>query len=508
MNQNVQPVGKDKPKRTYTVPECILAWLTYLCAFLFCKAFPVREYPLGGLALVILLYCGTAVLLEIKGNKLRAYPIAIGLSSIVLACVPVLSANIFLNFFSYGYAILTYPYFVYVCVGKKNFSPILLLDYARALCVLPFCALNGLFGALFMGKAKGSGKWIGRILLGVILSCVPTFIVGALLEYDSGFTNLIKEIFSIKIGDLFTHLFHLLLAIPMGIAIFSVYVSSADGLGEEFVTETSLAETRRSVRVLSSVTVLTAVLPLVFVYVVFFISQWKYYVSGFTGVLPEDFSYAEYAREGFFQLCIVSVINFIIILAAAFFIRRKDERSPVILKLITTVLSVFTLILISTAISKMVLYINRFGLTRLRVYSTWFMILLAVLFVLAAVSMYVKRFKPVLASVLVCLAFFSVLALSCPDTLIAEYNVDRYLDGTLETVDIEAMYELGDAAVPAMIRLYENMPENADQTMKNGISGYLKGLSHKEISFFSFDLPTYRANRALSRIFYLTDGKE
>ena len=72
MNQNVQPVGKDKLKRAYTVPECILAWLTYLCTFLFCKAFPVREYPLGGLALVILLYCGTAVLLAIKGNKLRA----------------------------------------------------------------------------------------------------------------------------------------------------------------------------------------------------------------------------------------------------------------------------------------------------------------------------------------------------------------------------------------------------------------------------------------------------
>lgn len=506
MNQNVQPIGNEKSKRAYTVPECILAWLTYLCAFLFCKAFPVREYPLGGLILVAALYIGTAVLLALLGNKLSAYPVAIGASAILLAAAPVLSANPFLNFFSYGYAILSYAYFVYASIGKKTFSSVLLLDYARALVVLPFRSLGGLFGALFMGRAKGSGKWIGRILLGVILSCVPTFIVGALLEYDSGFTNLMKEIFSIEIGDLFTHLFHLVLALPIGIAVFSVYVSSSDGLGEDMVTEASLTDFRRQFRLLSSVSALTAVLPLLFVYVVFFISQWKYYVSGFTGVLPEDFSYAEYAREGFFQLCFVSVINFVIIIAVTLCIRRKDERPPIALKLITTVLSVFTLILISTAISKMVLYIEHFGLTRLRVFSTWFMILLAVLFILAAVSMYVKRIKTVLVSVLVCLAFFSVLALSCPDTLIAEYNVDRYLDGTLETVDIDAMYELRDAAVPAMVRLYENMPKDASVELKLDLYDYLEENLQdygEKTSFFSFDLPAYRAKNALSRVYHL-----
>jgi hypothetical protein len=134
------------------------------------------------------------------------------------------------------------------------------------------------------------------------------------------------------------------------------------------------------------------------------------------------------------------------------------------------------------------------------------MILLAVLFVFAAVSMYVKRFKPVLASVLVCLAFFSVLALSCPDTLIAEYNVDRYLDGTLEAVDIEAMYELGDAAVPAMVRLYENILGTATHELKLDLYDYLeeKFYECKETTgFFSYNLPAGRARNALSRIYNL-----
>ncbi|MBO5111615.1 MAG: DUF4173 domain-containing protein [Clostridia bacterium] len=502
MNETVESTVQ-KPMRAYKIPECILAWLTYLCAFLFCTAFPVGEYPLGGLLLVALLYIGTAILLTVAKIKLRAYPIAVGVSAILLSAVPMLSANSFLSFFAYGYAILTYCYFVYVATGQKSFSAVLLMDYVRALFVLPFRSLRALFSALFMGRGKGSGKVIGRILLGAFLALVPTLIVGLLLSYDSGFSRLIDNIFSIKLGDLFTHLFHLLLAIPMGMAVFSVYASATDGLGEDTVTEESLADTRRRFRILSSVTVLTAVLPLLFVYVVFFVSQWKYYVSGFTGILPEDFSYAEYAREGFFQLCAVSVINFILILIATLFIRRKDDRPPLVLKLVTTVLSVFTLILISTAISKMVLYIDRFGLTQLRVYATWFMLLLAVLFILTATSMYVKRFKPVLVSVLVCLAFFSILALSGPDAQIAEYNVDRYLDGSLEDVDVIAMYDLDDAAVPAMVYLYENMPDTADEMLRNKVTDYLRGQLHevdKNSGIFTFDLPAYRARKALSRI--------
>ena len=506
MNENTPKI--EKLSRTYRLPECILAWLTYLSAFLFCCVFPVGDAPLGGLFLSVFLYGGSAVLFVILKKKLRLYSVAVGLSAILLSAVPVISANGFLNFFAYTYTILTYAYFVYTVIGKKSFSSLLLLDYARALFVLPFRSFRALFGALFMGRGKGSGKIIGWVFLGVLLALVPTLVVGLLLSYDAGFTQLTDKIFRIEVGDLFTNLFRLVLAIPMGMAAFSIYVSADEGMGEETVTVERLADVRRSFRLLPALTVLTAVIPLLFVYAVFFISQWQYYVSGFTGVLPENFSYAEYAREGFFQLCAVSVINFVIILVAALLIRRRDERPPMVLRIVTTVLSFCTLILISTAISKMVLYIDRFGLTRLRVYATWFMLLLAVLFILAAVSMFVKRLKPVLVSVLVCLVFFSVLALSGPDALIAEYNVDRYLDGTLSDVDIGAMYELGDSAVPAMVRLYENMPDTADEKLKSQMADYLLSLQHEELPFFSFDLPSYRANQALSRIFYLTDGKE
>ncbi|MBQ9121111.1 MAG: DUF4173 domain-containing protein [Clostridia bacterium] len=507
MNANdlitVQP---KEPSRTYKVPECILAWLTYLCAYLFCCAFPVGNRSLGGFLLIVLLYTGTAVLFAIMGTKLRPYPVAVGISAVLLAAVPVISANPFLNFFAYGYAVFTYLYFVYVLSGKKRFSDMLLLDYARALFILPFRSLGAIFRALFMGRGRGGAKVIGRVLAGFALTLIPTLIVAMLLSYDSSFSNILAGIFRVEPGNLFRFVF----ATPLGMAAFSVYASATDGVGENSITEERLHATQNRIRVLSPVTALAAVLPLSFLYVVLFISQWKYYISGFTGVLPENFSYAEYAREGFFQLCTVSVINFLLILTITLLLKRKDERPPLILKLITVVFSVFTLILISTAISKMVLYINRFGLTQMRVYATWFMLLLAVLFILMAISMFTKRLKVVLVSVLVCLAFFSVLALSSPDSLIAEYNVERYLDGTLAEVDVTAMYGLGDSAVPAMVRLYEEAHHTMDQETLAQVTDYLEKKCwnwSEERPLFAFNLPAHRAKKALSRILNLPTFK-
>ena len=90
--------------------------------------------------------------------------------------------------------------------------------------------------------------------------------------------------------------------------------------------------------------------------------------------------------------------------------------------------------------------------------------------------------------------------------MIAEYNVERYLDGTLETVDIEAMYELGDAAVPAMVRLFENIPSTATPELKLDLYDYLEekfNESDKATGFFSFNLPADRARNALSRVYNL-----
>jgi hypothetical protein len=103
-------------------------------------------------------------------------------------------------------------------------------------------------------------------------------------------------------------------------------------------------------------TAFAAALPILVIYCIFFASQGKVYLSAFSGVLPQNFSYAEYAREGFFQLCSVSIINLIIIVAVITFMKKKTKAASVLLKIVSLIFSVFTLVLIATAIAKLVMY--------------------------------------------------------------------------------------------------------------------------------------------------------
>ena len=66
------------------------------------------------------------------------------------------------------------------------------------------------------------------------------------------------------------------------------------------------------------------------VYLVYLFSQLAYFFNAFRGLLPEgyDFSYAEYARRGFFELCAVAGINLVLLMGAMLFSRKKEGRLP------------------------------------------------------------------------------------------------------------------------------------------------------------------------------------
>ncbi len=73
---------------------------------------------------------------------------------------------------------------------------------------------------------------------------------------------------------------------------------------------------QRGLRFAPRSTVLTALFVLCAVYLLFISMQAKYLFGAFWGALPEGFSYSEYARQGFFELCRVAAINIVILLAA------------------------------------------------------------------------------------------------------------------------------------------------------------------------------------------------
>ena len=196
-------------------------------------------------------------------------------------------------------------------------------------------------------------------------------------------------------------------------------------------------------------------LPLLLLYGLFFFSQWPLYTSAFTGVLPKGYTYADYAREGFFQLCAVCAINGMLYLFVSLFTKKGQGEG--VRKALLTVLCLCSLILAATACSKMILYIRTYGLTPNRVYASWGMILLVIAFLLALVSAYWKKLNITRALCGLFVVMFGCLCLVDTNALIADYNVRSYEEGRLEMVDTGVFWDLGDSAAPAAARLVNDL---------------------------------------------------
>jgi hypothetical protein len=214
--------------------------------------------------------------------------------------------------------------------------------------------------------------------------------------------------------------------------------------------------------------------------------------SAFGEHLPEGFTYAEYARRGFFELCAVAGINLGILIVSHVFMKREAGEAPRILKVETLIISLFTMLLIATALSKMVMYINVLGLTQLRVYTSWFMILLLFIFVIICIRQF-KKFNSAKTMLIGFVVMFMVLSYSNVDGLIAKYNIERYEAGTLKTLDIEAFYDLSDAAVPYIYDLYLKTDESDTETRNRLAHVIESGRIYDETGFRSFNLQNYRA---------------
>ena len=220
-------------------------------------------------------------------------------------------------------------------------------------------------------REKTAGRTVFWSVL-AILAAAGAFIAAAdlLSQADRGFAELIRAPFTIKVHfDLITFFSRLVLSLPVGAYLYGLAV----GVGrEQQIRERggklcAALERMRAVPVKIWIALL-AVFALL--YGVFFFVQGQYLFGAFTRTLPKDFTVAEYARQGFFELCKVMVLNFALLWLA---LRSAGEsaRTHRGLRAAATVILAESLLLAVTAGSKLWLYIDCFGFTPLRLQSAW-----------------------------------------------------------------------------------------------------------------------------------------
>ena len=141
----------------------------------------------------------------------------------------------------------------------------------------------------------------------------------------------------------------------------------------------------------------------------------------FAGLPIAQHEYAEYAREGFFELLFVALINFFLVLFC-----NKHFAKNTILKVAMTITCLCTFVMIASSAYRMRMYIHAYNLTFLRLFVLWFLLLLFFFMVGSTVSIYKENWNSFRYCLFVLTCFYTIFALSNADGLIARYNVAQF----------------------------------------------------------------------------------
>jgi len=139
------------------------------------------------------------------------------------------------------------------------------------------------------------------------------------------------------------------------------------------------------------------------------------------GMLPNGYTYAEYARQGFFQLLVVCLLNLGMVLFCTTFFRENR-----LLKTLLTIICACTYIMLASSAYRMFLYISSYGLTFLRVIVLWALAVIAILMAGTMMHLFSSHFPLFRFGVAVVSVCYIGLAFSHPDYYIAKYNMEQY----------------------------------------------------------------------------------
>lgn len=163
-------------------------------------------------------------------------------------------------------------------------------------------------------------------------------------------------------------------------------------------------------------------------------------------------SYAQYAREGFFQLLVVAALTLALVAASIAWSEIASRRDRIALQGLLGSLSALTLVVLASALKRLDLYEQAYGFTRLRLSAHFLILWLAAVFaaLIVAGGLWRGRWLP---RFLIALTAGAVLAFNAlnPDAFIARRSLQRY--ATSGKIDVSYLGGLSPDAVPELMKL-------------------------------------------------------
>lgn len=432
---------------------------------------------------------------------------------ILLSATYLLYSNNIFRFFNF----LAVPLLVIIqtiIVTKSNkydwFKPGFILDilnrvfnYTLVNLPIPFSFVKNLIKS---NTDENKYKVFKKIVLGLLISAPLLLIVIALLaSADKVFQHFLGEIPRmleyVNIGEFIARTF-LVLLVALFMFAFTWSFIEPEKEKAEAVPETenivSEAITPAPIKITwDPVIVMTVLFSINIVYILFTLIQFSYFFGGGSFTLPTDFTYAEYARKGFFELLFVTVINFSIMLGIINFVNKDSKALYSITRVLLCLLIVCTLVMLFSAFMRLSMYEEAYGYTYLRVLSHAFMIFLFVLFIVAFYKIWQEKVSLVKPYIIVSLAAYLIINFVNIDGIIARNNIDRFIK--TGEIDVGYLSYLSYDAVPELVRLLEYKEDKyVYGTIQNNLYLRKEALA-QEKPWQSFNISDYRASQILSQ---------
>ncbi len=328
------------------------------------------------------------------------------------------------------------------------------------------------------------------ILTGLIVIIVLILLASADSEFASLFFDILDAIINLSLPSLVIRIGVIILLFFYISSFFINILSKGNGLNEINNEEENNKKENLTINMILT--------TLNIIYLIFCFTQIKQLLT------VEDIIYSEFARKGFFQLMLVTLINLLVILKATSKDLKETEKQKKYKKTMCIIMIIFTFILIILSFAKMNLYISQYGDTRLRLLVNFTLLTETIL--LIPTSLYIMYSKINLAKsyLIIVTTMYCIINFANIDNVIAKRNIQRFE----ETGKIDIWYLTGELDKATVVKeLYElksikPKAEIQNEYIKNNLNTYInkfientKSELPEETSIQEFNLTKWKAKK-------------
>lgn len=298
------------------------------------------------------------------------------------------------------------------------------------------------------GKEKQYTVW-KKVLIGVAVSIPFLFIIlNLLIEADAQFERIINalpELISFNPESIIRTVIVLLYTFG--------FFGFMQVLMLRKATIILKKDTEKPV-LLDGVITLTVLVLLDLVYILFVAVQFKYF---FSGTLEVGFTYAEYARRGFFELLFVTLINLTVTTVVITFTKGIQGPLKKLVQIALSILVIASGVILISAIMRMNMYEAAYGFTFTRVLAHSFMIFLIVIFAYTLVKIWLEKLSLIHFYFLASLVYYTGINTINLNEIVVDQNISRYEE--TGKIDIGYFSSLSGTGLLGLMDLYEKNPD-------------------------------------------------